>query len=721
MIYRIFVTIILVFTLTASINAQKKQHIYKADSAYKSLKFSRALDYYKKAYAKAGKDKKVKAEIMFKLGMCYKKINDTRHAISWFKRAVRYKYPDPMAHYYYADALRVLGNYDEAMIEFKAYLEKNPTDSTAYKAIEACELSLKWIENSTRYEVDIKDTRRLNSKQGDFSPFYADSKYRTLIFTSSRDGSKGSDEDAWTGESSQDLYFVKKDRVGRWKTPISFADAINSEDNEGAACLNKKGTVIYYTKCKKEKKKQMGCQIYKAQKTGKEWKEGEVVVLSSDTNDVIGHPALSPDETELYFASDMGKGYGGKDIWVVVQQGASFGEPKNLGPMINTPGDEMFPYVGEDGTLYFASNGHIGMGGLDIYKTIKIDGEWIQPENMKYPINSSYDDFGIVLEESNDLGYLSSTRKGGRGNDDIWQIYLPPLVFTLQGIVRDDSTQETIKNATVKITGTDGSSYIGYTDEEGKYLFNEMQILPNTTYELLGSHKGYFADKGKETTIGIERNTDLEHDFFLERIPVKPIELPEILYDFAKWDLKLQYQDSLNGLIETMRDNPSIIIELASHTDSRASLDYNDTLSQKRAQSVVDYLVGRGIAPDRMVAKGYGERVFKTLKESVIYPGFELRQGAFMKNDTIISGVAIKKGLLYTDLAIDSVVFERGTILDEDFIESLSTTREKELAHQLNRRTEFKVLSEDYTPKEDGEISVPEIQIIREEEIDGNQ
>jgi peptidoglycan-associated lipoprotein len=320
-----------------------------------------------------------------------------------------------------------------------------------------------------------------------------------------------------------------------------------------------------------------------------------------------------------------------------------------------------------------------------------------------------------VLEKTNDAGFFSTNRKGGRGSDDIWSLKLPPLVFTLQGVVKDDSTKQVMKEVVVKITGSDGSSYIDYTDENGKYFFNEMQILPNTTYEISATHKGYFTEKGKETTVGIQRNKDLEHDFFLRRIPDKPIELPEILYDFAKWDLKPQYQDSLNGLIQTLKDNPRLVIELASHTDARASLEYNDTLSQKRAQSVVDYLIEKGIAPARLVAKGYGERIPKVLREKVVYPGKTIKQGTFIKQDTVISGVELDKGLVYSDIVIDSVVFEKGTELNEEFIESLDTKREKELAHQLNRRTEFRVIRENYVPKENKDLEIPEIEIINNE------
>ncbi len=705
----ILISIIILFQIVLF---SQNKFLDKANEAYNLYKYSKAIELFKKGYSKLGKDREAKAQVMFKIAMCYKKQNDVRRARAWFKRAIRYDYKDPKALLHYADVLKMLGDYEEALIEYNNYKEKNPTDTLVNKDIESCLLAKKWIENPTRYEVE--PMRRISARESDFCPDYADSKYRTLIFTSTRDGATGSDTDAWTGENFSDLFFVRKDRKRSWRTPIPFSEAINTEDNEGSGSLNENGTVIYFTRCQVEKKKQMGCQIYKSVKTGKVWQDAEIVQVVDDTSIIVGHPALSPDESELYFVADMKGGYGKKDIWVVDISGNSIGEPENLGPAINTPEDEMFPYVANDGTLYFSSRGHLGMGGLDIFKSTFADGEWSEPENMKYPINSSYDDFGIVLENTNDAGFFSTNRKGGRGSDDIWSLKLPPLVFTLQGVVKDDSTKQVMNEVIVKIIGSDGSSYIDYTDENGKYFFNEMQILPNTTYEISATQKGYFTEKGKETTVGIQRNKDIEHDFFLKRIPDKPIELPEILYDFAKWNLKPQYQDSLNGLIQTLKDNPRLVIELASHTDSRASLEYNDTLSQKRAQSVVDYLIEKGIAPARLMAKGYGERVPKVLREKVVYPGKTIRQGTFIKKDTVISGVKLDKGLVYSDIVIDSVVFEKGTELNEEFIESLDTKREKELAHQLNRRTEFRVISENYVPKENKDLEIPEIEIINE-------
>jgi len=435
----------------------------------------------------------------------------------------------------------------------------------------------------------------------------------------------------------------------------------------------------------------MGCQIYYAKKQGKGWAPPDTLKLFDDMGIAVGHPSLDDEECTIYFASDAPGGYGGKDIWVAKRSKRTkpFDKPVNLGPSINGSGDEMFPYLRDDGSLYYSSNSynHPGMGGLDIFKTIKEGDKWGKSENLKYPMNSAGDDFAIIFKGAKEEGYFSSNRKGGKGDDDIYSFYIPPLVFTLQGVVRDDSTKQIIVGANVKLVGSDGTVVEDSTDATGTYKFGKTQILENTSYELTVSKSGYFSTKGRETTVGLRNSKDLIHDFVLIPIPPVPVVLPDIYYDLAKWDLKPQYQDSLNGLIQTLNENPRIVIELASHTDSRPIPMTNDTLSQRRAQSVVNYLIEKGINPGRLVAKGYGAHVPRTLDRDriVMYPPNE-------------------KGKPYP--------FAKGTQITDEYIKSLKTKELKEAAHQLNRRTEFSILRDDFVPEASQDTNAQNVVVV---------
>ena len=327
----------------------------------------------------------------------------------------------------------------------------------------------------------------------------------------------------------------------------------------------------------------------------------------------------------------------------------------------------MFPFLRYDTVLYFASDGHGGMGGLDIFvSSMDTAGEWGEPRNLKYPINSTGDDFGIVFHPSEERGFISSNRGNNRGVDNIYYFEEPPILFTFSGTVKDAKTKQFVSNAAVRLIGSDGSNMMTRTNDKGYFNFSDSQINKNTTYDITVDKENYFTLTAQETTIGLEFSKDFEKEYDIEPIPQEPIMLPDILYDLGKWDLKPQFEDSLQGLIETLQVNPTITIELASHTDMRDTDERNDILSQKRAQSVVDYLIIRGIDPLRLTAKGYGERVPRTLQ-----------------NDVTVKG--------YT--------FKAGTRLTEDFINSLPNTEVKEAAHQMNRRTEFRILSKDYVPR----------------------
>ena len=666
-----FIFLLVLLMVTGSAIAQRNP-TKSADEAFSKQQYTVAIDKYKKAYTKVKKNKEEKNRITAQLAVCYRMTGNYRRAEISYKRLISngWDKKQPEILLYYADMLKINKKYDEAIEQYNAYSLRAPNDPRGKEGAETAKLIPEWIENPSKYEVT--DVKNINSRESDFAPAFVSDNYNAIVFTSSREGSTGKETDKWTGQNFSDLWTAKIDRKGEWSAPVLFdnSETINTKANEGAAQLNSKFNTIYFTRCPNDLNQESGCQIFKSRRSGRNWGKPEMVDIKGvDTLSTVGQPTISENELILYFSSDRKGGQGGRDIWVTFRdtKSESFRRPMNLGPVVNTPGDEMFPFLRNDTTLYFASDGHGGMGGLDIFvTTIDTAGKWGPPQNLKYPINSTMDDFGIIFHPDDEYGYLSSNRKGGRGKEDIWYFIEPPLEFTLSGTVKDDRTLMFVEDASVRLVGSNGISVTTRTNDKGLYSFGKSQLDPNTTFDVIVSKPGYFNDKGTITTVGVEFSKDFEKDFILKPIPAEPIVLPEILYDLAKWDLKPQYQDSLQGLIQTLRDNPNLVIELASHTDTRDTEERNDILSQKRAQSVVDYLILRGIEPNRLVAKGYGEHVPRVLKKDIVRDGF---------------------------------LFKKGTVLDDDFIYSLPTKAEQEAAHQLNRRTEFKVLRKDYVPQ----------------------
>lgn len=650
-----------IFLLPVEGSAQrKKDQTAKAREAYEAGEYIMAIDLFKDAYNKVS-DRSVKNELTFLIAECYRITNQPERAELRYKQAIQREYPNPIIYLRYADALRMDEAYEDALEQYRRYKELVPDDPRGEEGISSCELALEWMENPTNYEVE--NMKYFNSRQMDYSPFYASGDYQLVYFTSSREGSTGNDIHGGTGENFTDIFQSRMDRKGKWSVPVPLDENINTEFEDGTPVLNEDYSTLYFTRCKVNKNKNFGCQIYTSNRAGDTWTEAKALTLADDSI-VVAHPAITPDEQTLYFVSDMPGGVGGKDIWKVTRSGTGgeWSSPENM-EALNTVDDEMFPYVHPDGSVYFASNGRIGMGGLDIYKATQQDDESWVIENMKYPINSPADDFGIVFEKESERGFFSSTRKG-RGNDEIYMFALPPLKFNVIGEVRDDKTDAPLVSATVKSIGSDGITVEATTGGEGEFRF---MLKPNTDYVFVASKTGYLNGKERETTKGRDKSTDIRTTIYLSNIR-ETIELSNsnVFYDFAKWDLRPEAMVSLDRLIETLNDNPTVTIELMAHTDSRDSEEFNLDLSQKRAQSVVDYLIERGIDPARLSAKGYGESQPKTVTARIheSYP-----------------------------------FLPEGTVLGEAFIETLPVTQQEE-AHQLNRRTEFRVLRTDYEPSE---------------------
>jgi peptidoglycan-associated lipoprotein len=654
--------------ISFNINAQQN-FLDEANEAFENREYFNSIALYKKAYAKERRNE-VKALILFKTAECYRQVGDNPQAEVWYSKAIDANYPDPKAVLYYADALKEQGKNAEAKVQYQKYKSLNPSDPRGDTGVKSSEIANEWTSKPTRWKVE--NLSMINTKDREFCPMYADSAYKKIYFTSTRSGATGGEFDATIGEAYSDVFEATVDNNGKWSTPTPLAAPVTTKNNEGLTSITKKGDLLFWTRCIPEKNKIVYNQLWSVPRQGdNKWGTPEKLPFNNDTTK-FASPAISPDGKMLVFASNLTGGYGDNDLWISKYDAVSntWSVPINLGPEINTVGNDAFPYIKDDMTLYYSTNGRIGMGGRDIFKAEYLgDGKWGKVENMQYPINSNADDFGIIFEGVSDRGYMSSNREGTKGSDDLWSVVLPPLLFAAEGVVMtsDPEFKEPVPGVKVILRGSDGSTITTLTDKDGKYSFaettsGERPIKPNTSYtvslsvdkDLKTAHfKNGFLNssaKYKFSTVG-ERESKVykggELDLLL--IPIKKeIAFPAVLYDVGKSDLRPESKDSLDYLYQTLIDNPNIVIELSAHTDSRGDNDKNLKLSQDRAQSCYDYLVSKGIPADRMIPKGYGE-----------------------------------ERLLVTDKQISM----------------MKTLEEIEAAHQKNRRTVFSVLRKDYVPK----------------------
>lgn len=657
---------LLAFMLVAvSTQAQNDRFVKEADNAYHNEAYSTAIDLYKKAYAKESNVDE-KARLIYMIAECYRQVLDLEQEIVWYTKALKSGYDKPSAYKYMADAYRELGNFQDAIENYNRYLDKVKGDPEVTQDIAACKQAQDWMKHPSRYEV--ADEVSLNSDAYDFSPTWADNKYNEIYFTSSRQAAVGTDIDERTGEDFQDIFQASRDNNGKWSVPVLLTggEKINSPQNEGSAVLNGDKSVMYFTRCTSTKDVNEGCDIYRVIKVGDKWGDPQKLPLKpkpTKKGEVysVGHPAITPDESLLIFAGDIPGGYGGKDLWMVHydKNNNTWTKPENLGKEINTKGNEMFPYLRKNGSLYFASDGHVGMGGLDIFSADSIGPDkWGNVTNMKVPINSVSNDYGIIFEGDKNSGYFTSDRQGGKGKDDIWSFHMPALVFALKGVVYDKDSKVPVPGAEIKVVGSDGSSYQQQTDDNGSFDFEQngdaRYIKPDVTYSIEVTKPQYLVAKDQISTVGLKESTTFAKEYMITyTAPNKAISFPEVRYALDKAELQVNDQvnskDSLDYLYKTLKDNPTIVIELMANTDQRGSNSYNLKLSQRRAESCVKYLVSKGIDPARLVAKGYGETNPKITQAQ---------------------------------------------------IDKMKTQEEKEAAYQKNRRTEFRVLSFDYVPKD---------------------
>ncbi len=645
-------------------SCSSKKNLRLANTSYEIGEYSLAIEKFRKAYKTSKGTAMEKAKMAYQMGETYQAMGEYATASIWYRNAIRRKYTDNKAMLYFADCQRADQEFETARQWYQTYLDSVPGDERALNGLKACEKAIEWINKPSRYVVNV--VKELNSKFRDYSPAYVGGKDNELVFTSSHDLATGNRKSSITGEKYADLFISKFEvQKQKWSIPKLFDEnmVINTGDEEGAPSFSSNGNQLYFTRCRYDKSEDLGSEIYVATQSRGEWSEPVKLELIGDSL-IAAHPSLSSDGKTLYFVSDRPGGFGGKDIWKVEKNGNDFGKPENMGPEINTPGNEMFPCIHSDGTLYFSSDYHIGIGGLDIFKAEKKGRTGWMVENMGTPINSSGDDFGITFADGEEVkGMFSSNRKGSR-KDDIYSFYLPPKVFQADGEIFNKETGQKIDGATVRIIGTDGTM-LRMRASGGKF---QLKLKPETEYVFAAYKDGFLNDKARETTIGLEDSKNFRLEFFLTPTDT-PMKIENINYEFGKWDLLSESKQSLDSLVSILNFNPTITIELMAHTDHIGSDAANFELSQKRAQSVVDYLIEKGINADRLVAKGYGETWPKKVTRELA------KQYDFLK---------------------------RNDELTEAFINKL-TPEQQEIARAINRRTEFRVLSNDFHEKFDPE------------------
>ncbi len=650
----LFLTALLLFSCKSAklSDAEEKQRIGE---------YFEAAAIYRKVYTKTSPQKRdLRGYIAYRMAECNRLINNTPRATSAYMNALRYDYPDSIVSLRLGQMYQKSGKYMDAIRHYNDFLLLNPESQLALNGIKGSELAPQWKQNPNRYIV--KRMEKFNSRRGEFSPMLYGEKYDQLYFTSSRTP-KGANKDkdetisAITGQRNNDFFLVKQDEQGNWLAPVELEDEVNTEFDEGTPSFSKDGNTMYYTYCAQDPEGPRTSEIYVSTRSSAKWGKGTRASIVKDSVTALGHPAVSPDGKYLYYVSDAVGGFGEKDIFRSRLVGNDFGPMENLGPDINTPGDEMFPYVRDSVTLYFASNGHPGMGGLDLFKaTQDSTGKW-HVENLKAPINSMGDDFGITFEGDKEKGFFSSNRNDARGYDHLYSFELPVITIFIEGIV-SDVDENPIEDATVRIVGKDGLNEKVLAKKDGTY---RVELERDIRYVMMASARGYLNQNFELKTGPEEKNETYIVDFYLSPIS-KPVVIENIFYDFDKATLRPESQKALDEMIKMLNDNPNVTIELGAHTDRKGSDQYNERLAQRRAQSVVDYLIAGGIEKERLEAKGYGESVPKVINKKMA------------KNYDFLN---------------------EGDVLTEEFILTL-TPEQQEIADQINRRTEFKVLRTNY-------------------------
>ncbi len=631
-----------------------------ADAAFMRGEYFNAQKIYRELYNRTSPKEKrtLRGEIAFKLGQCYSRLNDVPKAANAFANAIRNGNPDSTAIFHYARSLQADGKYKDAINEYERFLSLSPTGKEgelAREGVAGCRLAIaSSSKKDSRYVV--KPMTLFTTNRSEFAPVIAAPEFDQLFFTSTSELATGETHSNVTGMKRGDIFMSKKDENGNWQKPQKLEGEINSEADEGIISLTPDGTTMFLTRASGATGSDETIGIFTSRRSDGVWNEPVRFEIDVDSTFSVGHPSVSPDGKWLFFASDMPGGYGGLDIWKVALSGKKE-RPLNLGPQINTSGNECFPYSRNDSLIYFSSDGHPGFGGLDIFKaTLNSTGDYWTVENPGIPLNSSGDDFGITFA-GGESGFLSSNRNDRRGRDHIFSFVKPEISITISGTVMD-MDEEPVAGAVIRIVGNDGSNQKQISRDDGTFRFN---LDRGVSYIMKAGADGYLNVSQEFESADEEEDAEYEIDFTLASIS-KPQVVENIFYDFDKATLRPESKSALDEMARMLRENPNVTIEMGAHTDRKGTDAYNQKLSERRAKSVVDYLIASGIDPARLKPKGYGKTVPKTVTRRINreYPQFR-----------------------------------EGIILDEKFIETLSP-EDREAADQINRRTEFKVLSTDF-------------------------
>lgn len=669
LLYILCVSVVIAGFSSCSVSARVK----RADKKYNIGEYYQAAEMYKQVYRHINsKDKAMRAHVAFNQGECYRILNNSK-ATSAYKNAIRYHHPDSIAYLHYAQVLHYQGKYKDAIKQYDIYLEAHPKDYVASAGKYACLKMEEWKKQSSRYKV--APAKEFNAKRSsNFSPAFIGEDADALVFTSNRQEQKSSTKtkvraSSVTGMPAFNLYSARKNAAGKWEE-IELCEGLYKETEEedgemqkqattaelGAACLSADGKTMYFTYSKPINGQDLGAKIYVSQRASGEWGEAQEVKLFKDSSITVGHPTLCATGDTMYFVSDAPGGFGGKDIYMAISNGSEWDDIRNLGPTINTNDDELFPYIRQDGRLYFSSKGHPGYGGLDLFYAIPQDTTWTI-FNMGMPFNSTGDDFGITFAGEKEEGFFSSNRGQKKGYDLIYSFILPEMELLVEGTITN-TDGEHLSDASLRLIGNDGTNIKTQIRRDGTY---RLKLQKDTRYAMLATSRGYLNMKHIFTTEGLTDSHTYKQDFNLSPIS-KPVKMGNIFFKFGSWELTPDSEDGLNALVKLLNDNPNITIEMAAHTDMIGNNTANQELSLKRAQSVVNYLIKAGVEKERLTPVGYGE------EKPVVVDDLLHKQYPYLPKDQA---------------------------LDEVFITTLSADKQ-EVCNSLNRRTEFRVLKTTY-------------------------
>ena len=658
-----FLAVVLMLHSCAADNAMRKGEKFLAIGEYHD-----AAEQFKKAYTKTPtKERQLRGQRALKMAHCYRHISSTQKAISAYRNALRYNVATLDDRLDYARLLLKNGEYKRALTEFELLNDSMPNNVLVRNGLLSAKMAPKWKEQGSDYTV--KKMTEFNSRRADFCPVLAGDQWDRLYFSSTRNDALGDELSGITGAKPGDIFFSDKDDKGKWSKPQTIESGLNTEYDEGACCLSPDGSTMYLTQCLSDASYPRFAQIVTAQRSDASWGKTTPLLITNDTLSSYAHPAVSPDGEWLYFVSDMPGGKGGLDIWRMRLTANGPVGVENLGEPINTPGDEMFPTFRPNGDFYFSSDGHPGFGGLDIFiATVGEDGKY-HLSHPGYPLNSQGDDFGMTFQGQLNQGFFSSNRGDGRGWDHVYSFYNPEIVQTIRGWIYEQDGYE-LTAGEARIVGTDGTNLRLGVRGDGSF---EYVVKPGVDYIILAMCDGFLNHKEEIHVDSVKESKVYDLQFPLASISA-PVLIDNIFYAFDKATLLPESKNALDSLILMLNENPNITIELSAHTDYRGAEDYNKKLSQKRAESVVKYLINHGIAADRLTAVGYGEEKPKTIRRKVAerYPWLK-------END----------------------------VLTEEFILKLKP-EQQETANALNRRTEFKVLRTTYNMfDKDGNLKNP--------------